>query len=283
LIPRSKISALIRAKKKRHRWALLTAYDAPTAEILEKAGVDFILVGDSVGMVVLGYPSTTCVSMDEMIHHAKAVRRGAKRSLVIGDMPLQGIQRGPRQALESAKRFIHEAGCDAIKLEWGPKALQMTKLLIRHKIPVMGHVGLTPQTARKKNGFKVQGQDAKSAIEILKAAKAFEGQGVFSVLLECVPREVARWITRKLRIPVIGIGAGPDCDGQVLVFHDLVGIFKKFRPRFVKHYAELDSVMTRAVTNYVREVKTRKFPAKKHSFSMSAKELAEFRNEAKRF
>ena len=277
MISRLKISDLIRAKKKRHRLALLTAYDAPTAEILEKAGLDFILVGDSVGMVVLGYPSTACVTMDEMIHHAKAVRRGAKSSLVIGDMPLLGIRRGPRQALESAKRFIHEAGCDAVKLEWGPQALRMTKLLIRHKIPVMGHVGLTPQTARKKNGFRVQGQDAKSAAEILKAAKAFEGEGVFSVLLECVPREVARRIRSELRIPVIGIGAGPDCDGQILVFHDLVGIFKKFRPRFVKHYAELDPLMTRAVTDYVREVKAGKFPAKKHSFSMSAKELEKFR------
>lgn len=277
MIPRLKISVLVRAKKKSHRWALLTAYDAPTAEILEKAGVDFILVGDSVGMVVLGYPSTASVTMDEMIHHAKAVRRGAKRSLVIGDMPLKGIQQGPRQALGSAKRFIREAGCNAVKLEWGPNALRMTKLLVRHKIPVMGHVGLTPQTAQKKNGFRVQGQDAESAIGILKAAKAFEGEGAFSVLLECVPREVARRITRELRIPVIGIGAGPDCDGQVLVFHDLVGIFKKFRPRFVKRYAELDSVMARAVTRYVHEVRTGKFPAKKHSFSMSVKELEKFR------
>lgn len=277
MVSRLKIRDLIRAKKKHHRWALLTAYDAPTAEILEKAGVDFILVGDSVGMVVLGYPSTACVSMDEMIHHAKAVRRGAKESLVIGDMPLQGIQHGPRQALASAKRFIREAGCDGVKLEWGPKALEMTKLLIRHKIAVMGHVGLTPQTTKRRDGFRVQGQDAKHAVQILEAAKAFEREGVFSVIIECVPSEVGRFISGELKIPVIGIGAGPDCDGQVLVFHDLVGIFKKFKPRFVKRYAELDSVMTRAVTNYVREVKTGKFPAKKHSFSMNPKEWEKFR------
>ena len=255
---------------------MLTAYDAPTAELLEKSGVDFILVGDSLGMVLLGYPSTTPVTMDEMIHHAKAARRGAKKSFLIGDMPLKGIERGLRQALESAKRFVQEGGCDAVKLEWAPRTLKMTDLFIRNKIPVMGHIGLTPQRVKKRDGFKVQGRDAESAFKILKAAKALEKEGAFSVLLECVPSPIAGFITRELKIPTIGIGAGPECDGQVLVFHDLVGIFTKFKPRFVKRYARLDETMRQAVKNYVREVKGGRFPTKQHGFSMKADELMRF-------
>jgi len=255
---------------------MLTAYDAPTAELLESAGIDLILVGDSLGMVLLGYPSTTQVTMDEMIHHAKAVRRGAPRSLIIGDLPLKGIEKGPRQALASARRFIEEAHLDAVKLEWGKDAIQTTELFVKHHIPVMGHAGLTPQTANKNIGFKVQGQDAASALKVFEVAKAFETKGAFSVLLECVPAPVAQIVTRSLQVPTIGIGAGPHCDGQVLVFHDLVGIFKKFKPRFVKRYTNLNTAMQRAVESYKRDVLAGKFPDRKHSFSMKKEELALF-------
>ncbi len=273
-------SRFIKAKREGKKWAMLTAYDFPTAEVLEKAGADLILVGDSLGMVLLGYSSTADVTMDEMIHHAKAVRRGAKNSFIIGDLPLKGVEKGPQQALISSKRFIREAGCDAVKLEWGPKALETTDLLVRNKIPVMGHIGLTPQTAAKIGGFKVQGQDAESALKILEAALLLEKHGVFSIILECVPAPIAAVITKTLKVPTIGIGAGPACDGQVLVFHDLVGIFTKFTPRFVKHYARLEPLMKNAVEKYVRDVKAARFPQRKHSFLMKKEELLNFRNRA---
>ena len=266
----------IKAKKQKKKWTMLTAYDAPTAELLESTGIDLILVGDSLGMVLLGYPSTTNVTMDEMIHHAKAVRRGAPRSLIIGDLPLKGIEKGPRQALASARRFIEEAHLDAVKLEWGKDATRTTELFVKHRVPVMGHAGLTPQTVSKNNGFTVQGRDAASALKVMAAAKAFEAKGAFSVLLECVPSLVTQTITSKLRVPTIGIGAGPHCDGQVLVFHDLVGIFKKFKPRFVKRYADLDGAMRRAVEFYQRDVLAGKFPDNKHSFSMKKEEFTAF-------
>lgn len=265
----------IQEKKKNKKWAMLTAYDALTAELLENCGIDIILVGDSVGMVLLGYPSTVHVTMDEMIHHAKAVRRGAKRSIVIGDLPLKGIEKGPCQALESARRFIEEAGCDGVKLEWNRRAFEMTELLVRHKIPVMGHAGLTPQTV-PPNRFRVQGTEARKAIEIFHTACGWERRGIFTLLLECVPFLVTKAITETLTIPTIGIGAGPFCDGQVLVFHDMVGLFKKIRPRFIRRYAELDPVMRRAVGRYIQEVHTGHFPQKKHGFGMKKEELEKF-------
>ena len=263
----------IQAKKKGKKWAVLTAYDAPMGELLENAGADFILVGDSVGMVLLGYPSTAEVTMDEMIHHAKAVRRGARRSFIIGDMPLKGVEKGPRQALHSARRFINEAGCDAVKLEWGRKCLETADLLVRHKIPVMGHVGLTPQTART---YQVRGSDSAGALKILRQAKSFEDHGAFSILLECVPIQLAGFITENLKIPTVGIGAGPRCGGQVLVFHDVVGIFKKFLPRHVKRYVNLDRPMRNAVKKFVREVRAGVFPSKKQAFGMGDGEWSGF-------
>ncbi len=268
--------AFIRAKRLHKKWVMLTAYDAPTAELLESAGVDLILVGDSLGMVVLGYSSTVDVTMDEMIHHAKAVRRGAKKSFIVADMPLKGLEKGPRQALGSAKRFINEAGCDAVKVEWGSRALKITDLLIKNKIPVMGHIGLTPQTAGKKGGFKVQGQKAEQAAKIFEQALLLEKHKVFSVLLECVPRPLAKMITQSLKIPTIGIGAGPFCDGQVLVFNDIVGLFKKFHPRFVKKYVDADALMRKAVLKYKEDVLRGRFPIAKHSFSMKQEELLKF-------
>ncbi len=267
----------INAKKKGKCWAMLTAYDAPTAELLQAAGVDIILVGDSVGMVLLGYENTTPVTMDEMIHHAKAVRRGAPQALVVGDMPLKGVEKGPAQALVSARRFIEEAGCDAVKVEWSAQAPAVIEKLLKNHIPVMGHLGLTPQNALAIGGFKVQATRAPSAIETLRAAELLQARGVFAVLLECVPSAVAEALTRRLKVPVIGIGAGPFCDGQVLVFHDLVGLFSKFQPRFVKRYARLEAPMRKAVESYTRDVRQRKFPAKKNSFSMKKEELRAFK------
>jgi 3-methyl-2-oxobutanoate hydroxymethyltransferase len=269
----SQIKSFIHAKRSNHKWAMLTAYDAPTAGVLEAAGVDWILVGDSLGMVVLGYDSTTAVTMAEMIHHAKAVRRGAPKSFVIGDLPLKGVEKGPRHALESARRFVKEAGCDAVKLEWNPSALETVRLFVRNKIPAMGHLGLTPQALRRKKDFRVQGTSAESAFEILERARLLQDSGVFSILLECVPSAVAKIVTQSLKIPVIGIGAGPDCDGQVLVFHDVVGLFKKFTPRFVKRYADLEPLMRQAAARYVHDVKAGKFPQKKHGFGIKKEEL----------
>src|SRR3989338_7795046 len=262
----------IQDKNKKKKWSMLTAYDTPTAGLLEKSGIDLILVGDSLGMVLLGYSSTAEVTMDEMIHHAKAVRRGAPNSFIIGDLPLKGIRRGPEQALDSARRFSQEAGMNAIKLEWSKDSVRTAQLLIRHHIPVMGHIGLTPQSVKKNTGFRVQGQDAKSALNIFKNAMAFERSGVFSVVLECVPSPVGKAITQNLRVPTLGIGAGPNCDGQVLVFHDLVGIFTKFHPKFVKRYADLGKQMKAAVQKFRQDVIAGQFPKKSHSFAMKQEE-----------
>ncbi len=256
---------------------VLTAYDTPTAEILDKAGVDFVLVGDSVGMVLLGYPSTRCVTMDEMIHHAKAVRRGVKNAKLIADLPLSGVEQGVSQALGSAKRFMEEAGVDAVKLEWGKRTPAILNTLVRHRIPVMGHVGLTPQTVNQKSGFKVRGRNAAEALAIFNQALLFEKGGAFSVVLECIPSRVSQIITNTLKIPTIGIGAGPFCDGQVLVFQDLVGLFTQFKPRHVKRYAHARAVFEKSVRSFLREVKSGRFPDARHGFDMSAEAFDQFR------
>ncbi len=259
---------------------MLTAYDAPTAEILEKGGVDWILVGDSLGMVVLGYSSTAPVTMEEMLHHTRAARRGAPNSFIIGDMPLKAVNGGLPKALKAAKEFLKN-GANAVKVEWRKDALDITRAVIRAGIPVMGHVGLTPQTAGPK-GFKVRGSKAPQAAHVLEQALLFEKEGSFAVLLECVPAPVSRIIAKRLKVPVIGIGAGRDCDGQVLVFHDLVGWFNKFRPRFVKRYADAERVFGTAVQKYVREVREGRFPGPKQSFKIDRSELKEFSKWLKR-
>lgn len=269
-------------KRSRRKLVMLTVYDAPTAELLEQAGVDVLLVGDSLGMVLLGYDSTVPVTMDEMIHHAKAVRRGAKKSFVIGDLPLKGVEKGPAQTLASAKRFMKEAGCQAVKLEWGPRCLESARLLVNNRIPVMGHVGLTPQTAAKEGGFRVRAKEAQPAIDVAAQALAFEKAGAFAVLLECVPAPVAKTITELLRVPTFGIGAGPSCDGQVLVTNDLLGSFKKFKPRFVRSYADVHAVSLRAVGRFVSDVREKKFPTRKYSFGMPPQERRRFQSLARR-
>lgn len=253
--------------------SMLTAYDFPTASLLDQAGIDAILVGDSLGMVVLGYGSTVPVTMNEMVHHCKAVSRAAGHSFVIGDMPFLSYQLSVERAVANAGRFIKEAGCDAIKLEGGSAMCPAVKAIVEAGIPVCGHIGLTPQTATQLSGFKVQGKDAESAREILQSAKDLESAGAFMIVMECIPDKLAALITRSLSIPTIGIGAGKDCDGQVLVVHDILGLFERFTPKFVKRYINLAPEIKAAVSRYKDEVEKGIFPAPEHTFSMSDEEL----------
>jgi 3-methyl-2-oxobutanoate hydroxymethyltransferase len=252
---------------------MLTAYDFPLASFIDQAGIDLILVGDSVANVVLGLQSTTQVGMAEMIHHAKAVTRAVKHALVIGDMPYESYQINPDESVKNAKRFIDEANCDAIKLEWFDKCPQVTEAIIKTGIAVMGHIGLTPQTADKLGGFKVQGKDAEAAKRLIDQALLLEKLGCFSIVLECVPDKVAELITQKLKIPTIGIGAGLNCDGQVLVTHDMLGLFQRFSPKFVKKYINLSNEIIEAIKKYKEEVQNLQFPTKDHSFSINKEQL----------
>ena len=259
-------------KREGKKITMLTAYDYPLASLVDEAGIDIILVGDSVGMVVLGYDSTVPVTMDEMIHHSKAVRRGAKYAFLIGDMPFMSYQVNTEEAIRNAGRFMKEAGCDAVKLEGGTDVLEIAQAIIKAGIPVMGHLGLTPQTISKLGGFKVQGKDATVAQGIIDDALKLEEVGCFSVLMECVPDRVAQLVTKKLKVPTIGIGAGPYCDGQVLVTHDLLGLFDRFIPKFVKQYVNLSAQILEGLKAYKEEVETSQFPAKEHSFTMKEEE-----------
>lgn len=258
------------------KWVVLTAYDAPTAALFHRSGVDWLLVGDSVGNVLLGYADTRPVTMDEMIHHASAVRRGAPEAFVIGDLPLKGVERGPKQALESAQRFMREAKMDAVKIEWREDALAACKLLKEAKIPFVGHVGLTPQKAAGEGGFKIHGRLAVEAREILRQAEQMERAGAFAILMECVPTPVAEAVTQRLRVPTIGIGAGPGCSGQVLVWTDLVGLHLRMEPRFVRRYTDLDPFLAGAIREYVADVKSGRFPSPRESFQMDESERRSF-------
>jgi 3-methyl-2-oxobutanoate hydroxymethyltransferase len=249
--------------------AMITAYDFPTARIVDSAGADIILVGDSLGMVVLGYESTVSVTMDEMIHHTKAARRGCERALLVGDMPFLAIRSGVDDAIGHAARFMHEAGADAVKVEGGQSRVEMIEAMVKMDIPVMGHVGLTPQSLSKFGGYRVQGGSAACALSLIEDAMAIEQAGVFSIVLECVPRELARLITANVSVPTIGIGAGPDCDGQVLVVHDLLGVFEGPAPKFVRKYANLKKDLQGYVSAYLHEVREGKFPSDKESYHMT--------------
>ena len=263
----------ILALKGKRKITMLTAYDYPLASLIDNAGIDMILVGDSVANVVLGLDSTTKVGMTEMIHHAKAVTRAVKHALVIGDMPYESYQVNPADSVKNARRFIEEAKCDAVKLEWFDRCLEVTEQIIKTEIPVMGHIGLTPQTADKLGGFKVQGKDAEQAKRLIEQALALEKLGCFSLVLECVPDKIAEMITKNLKIPTIGIGAGINCDGQVLVTHDLLGLFERFTPKFVKKYINLAPMISQAIEEYKKEVIEGKFPTKNHSFTIKEEEL----------
>ncbi len=259
--------------KNKRKITMLTAYDYPLASLIDRAGIDMILVGDSVANVVLGLDSTTKVGMPEMLHHAKAVTRAVKYALVIGDMPYDSYQVNPEESVQNAKRFIDEAKCDAVKLEWFDKCLEVTEKIIKAGIPVMGHIGLTPQTADKIGGFKVQGKDAETARRLIEQARGLEKLGCFSLVLECVPDKIAELITDKLKIPTIGIGAGVNCDGQVLVTHDLLGLFERFTPKFVKKYINLSPLIAQAIEEFKSEVIQGKFPTQEHSFTIKEEEL----------
>jgi 3-methyl-2-oxobutanoate hydroxymethyltransferase len=265
--------------KGKQKITMLTAYDYPIAYLVDKAGIDMILVGDSLANVVLGLQSTTEVGMQEMIHHAKAVTRAVGCAMVIGDMPYESYQVNPEEAVNNARRFIEEAKCDAVKLEWFDRCLEVTEKIVRTGIPVMGHIGLTPQTADKLGGFKVQGKDAQAAKILIEQALNLEKAGCFSIVLECVPDKIAKIITEKLKIPTIGIGAGIHCDGQVLVIHDLLGLFQRYTPKFVKKYADLSASILKAIEEYKNEVIQGKFPDKEHSFSIKEVELKKLKED----
>jgi 3-methyl-2-oxobutanoate hydroxymethyltransferase len=248
----------------------LTAYDYPTARLLDEAGVEVLLVGDSLGMVVLGYDSTLPVTLDEMLHHVRAVRRGTKRALLVADMPYGSFHVSTDESIRNAMRLIKEGGAEAVKIEGGERRLELISRLVEAEIPVMGHVGLTPQSINALGGFHVQGKTVDAAKQLERDAKAVEAAGAFSVVLESVPRELAARITEKLRIPTIGIGAGPDCDGQVLVFHDLVGLTIGHTPKFARQYANLSGEISRAVEAYCSDVRSGGFPSDAESFHSSA-------------
>ncbi len=253
-------------KQNKEPITMLTAYDYQFAKLIDKTGTDMILVGDSLGMVMLGYDSTIPVTMEEMLHHAKAVRRGTEKAFVIGDMPYMSYQISIEEAIRNAGRFIKEAGCHGIKLEGGQETAETVRAITRAGIPVMGHIGLTPQTATALGGYKVQGADAETAKRLLKDAVALSQAGAFGIVLECIPSELAKHITETIPIPTIGIGAGRFCDGQVLVTHDLLGIFDKFTPRFVKKYTNLAPLIQDALATFLSDVREGKFPNADHSF-----------------
>ena len=248
----------------------LTAYDYPTARLLDDAGVDLLLVGDSLAMVVLGYDNTLPVTVDEMLHHVRAVRRGVRRALVVADMPYGSYHVSLNDALRDAIRFIKEGGAEAVKVEGGERRLELIARLVEAEIPVMGHVGLTPQSVNALGGFKVQGKTAEAAEQLIRDARAVEAAGAFSVVLESVPRELAARLTMQLHIPTIGIGAGPDCDGQILVLHDLVGLGVGRVPKFARQYANLAEAISHAVGEYCDDVRSGSFPSDAESYHLPA-------------
>jgi 3-methyl-2-oxobutanoate hydroxymethyltransferase len=257
-------------KRRGERLTMLTAYDTPTARILDEAGCDVILVGDSVGMVVLGRDTTLPVTLDEMIHHTSAVRRGVSRALLVGDMPFLSYHTSPADAVRNAGRFVQDAGAAAVKMEGGRRRLPVVRAVLDAEIPVMGHLGLTPQSFHRLGGFRVQGKSAEAAHELMEDARALADAGVFALVLEGIPADLARAITREVRCPTFGIGAGPDCDGQVLVLHDLLGLTFTPPPRFVRRYADLRRVIGEAVGRYLEDVRDGSFPAAAETYATPA-------------
>jgi len=264
-------------KQKGEKITMLTAYDYTTAKIVDEVGIPLILVGDSLGMVVLGYESTIPVTMEEMLHHTKAVVRGTKQAMVIGDMPFMTYHISVADALHNAARFIQEGGAQAIKLEGGVTVAEKVSRIVECGIPVMGHIGLTPQSIHQLGGYKVQGRTAEAALKMLKDAQALEEAGAFAIVLETVPTPLATLITQKIGIPTIGIGAGIGCDGQVQIINDILGSFTDFVPKHAKQYAKLVDIMSSAIAEYHNEVKAGSFPTAKQSFSMDESVLAELK------
>jgi 3-methyl-2-oxobutanoate hydroxymethyltransferase len=256
----------IRQMKSREKIAVLTAYDYLTAQLLDEVGIDAILVGDSAGMVFSGYETTLPVTMEEILYHTRAVRRGVRRALLIGDMPFMSYQACPEDAMRSAGRFLQEAGAEAVKVEGGQHMAKTIRRLTQAGIPVMSHLGLTPQSIHQFGGYQVRGKTQEEAERLIQDALIIEEAGCFSVVLEKVPADLAGEVTARLSIPTIGIGAGPHCDGQVLVAHDMLGLFEKFRPKFVRQYAQVAEQMRQAFQAYIRDVKEEKFPANEESY-----------------
>jgi len=260
-------------KEKGEKITVLTCYDYSTAKVLDQSGIDVLLVGDSLGMVLLGYESTIPVTMDDILIHTRAVSRGTRSALVIADMPFMSYQISVSESVRNAGRFLQEAGANAVKLEGGREISKTVEAINAAGIPVMGHLGLTPQSINKLGGFRVQGKDEAAARIILNNALALQDAGAFAIVLECVPAPLAKMVTERLDIPTIGIGAGVDCDGQVLVLHDLLGLYSDITPKFAKQYAALHLTINEAVTKYKAEVKEGQFPGPEHSFGMDEKEI----------
>jgi 3-methyl-2-oxobutanoate hydroxymethyltransferase len=278
--PRTTVLTLLEKRRRGEPITMLTAYDFPTARAVDESGVDAILVGDSLAMVVLGHPDTLGVTMEEMLHHCRAVSRGAQRALLVGDMPFMSYQADVAEALRNAGRFLKEGGMHAVKLEGGRVVAETVRQIVAAGIPVLGHVGLTPQSRHVLGGFRVQGRTAAAARGLLDDALALEEAGCFAVVIESVPAQVAAHVTRRLGIPTIGIGAGADVDGQVLVLHDMLGLFDRLSPRFVKRYAELGAAMREAAGAYRRDVEARVFPGPEHAYTISDEEWRKFARES---
>ncbi len=266
---RTTIEQIQKMKQAGEKISMLTAYDFPTAKLLDEAGVPMLLVGDSLGMVVLGYDSTIPVTMEDMLHHIKAVMRGSKNALVVGDMPFMSYQASTEEALRNAGRLLQEGGCQAVKLEGGKRSAEAVGRIVESGIPVMGHLGLTPQSVNQFSGFRVQGKTPKAAVQLLNDAHALEEAGVFCIVLESVPAPLARIITERVGVPTIGIGAGPYCDGQVQVLHDVLGLFSEFVPKHAKAYTHMAEAVTAAVRLYMEEVSSGAFPTPKESYGLN--------------
>ncbi len=269
------ISHIKAMKRRGEPITMITAYDYPSARLVEDAEVPMILVGDTLGMVVLGYDTTLPVTMDDMLHHVKAVVRGTEKTLVVADMPFMSYQSGPEEALRNAGRFMQEGGAQAVKLEGGVTVAETVRKIVDAGIPVMGHVGLTPQSVHQVGGWKVQGKGPRDAVRVMNDALALEQAGAFSVVLELVPTPLATLISKRLRVPTIGIGAGPGCDGQVQVFHDLLGLYGDFVPKHTRQYAQVGNVIRSAIAQYRADVEAGRFPTEEQSFGMDESALAE--------
>jgi len=268
-------------KKEARKISMITAYSFPQAQCVDEAGIDIILVGDSLGMVELGYRDTIPVTMEEMLNHTKAVMRGVRRAHVVGDMPFMSYNISREQAVANAGILYKDGGADSVKLEGGQDMAAAVNAIVKAGIPVFGHIGLTPQTANMLGGFKVQGKSIDQAKKVVDDALALEDAGVFAVVLEAVPRQLAALITERLKIPTIGIGGGLECDGQVLVLHDMVGLFRRFTPKFVKVYADVYTVQLNAVRKFIADVQGKSFPAEEHTFTMKEEAIAELRKAMK--
>lgn len=261
------------AKKNGNKLTMLTAYDYSTAQMFDRCGIDGLLVGDSLGMVFLGYKDTVRVTMEDMLHHTKAVAAGARETLLVADMPFMSYQTSVYDAVKNAGRLIQEGGAEAVKLEGGSRSEQQAKAIVNAQIPVMGHLGLTPQSVHAFGGYKVQGKNAPHAKMLIDDARCLEQAGVFAIVLECIPKELAALITEAVSVPTIGIGAGVGCDGQILVYQDIFSMYSDYKPKFIKNYGNVGEIMTNGVKQYMEEVKSGAFPDDAHSFSMETAEL----------